>query len=381
MNYGKLPSSQEMNALVEATKGLTNYEFEPGVINYSYAILEKESFNDPLAREFRGMLYDTVAQRPIIRGFHKFFNLDEREENRFENLPWDELVDIQYKLDGSCIMATLYNGRLYAKTKNSMKGELVESSSRMILDNSNLMEILKDHENEVTFIFERLYTSHDEYSGVVTEYPEDELVLLAARNNETGEYYDISIFADRLRINQNSIQNQITLNEIQNADGDLASIKAHIADLKRETHEGFILVFKDRMVKVKTDAYLNQVSTLANLNDREVVRLILDEKLDDIYSFVSQRFHGKYDDRIEGLLEMVISGMEKIDDDVLAFDTQGKQGKELFDFIKDHPYASFISNRARGKYKTDRGQLANMWRKHNLKLFSNTPWNKWEPEN
>lgn len=380
MNYGQLPSYAVMKKLADETKGMTSYALEDGLVNFSYAILEKESFNNPLAREFRGMLYDVQNETPVIRGFHKFFNLDEREENRFENLPWADLVDIQVKLDGTCIMASLYNGRLIVKTKNSMKGDLVDQAREMILANDKLVDILKAYENEGTLIFERLYTGHDESSGVVTEYAHDELVLLTIRNNKEGYYYGLKHLAPFVKVNQRTVQEDITLHEILNSPDDMKHVRRQIADMKAANHEGFILVFKDRMVKVKTDTYLNQVSTLSNLNDREVARLVLEDKLDDIRAFVHSRFEGKFDSRIDEIEKSVNQGIDQIDAEVRAYDTKGLQGKELYDSIKDHPYAAFISNHARGKYQTNREQLANMWRKVNLKDLSNHPWNKWNPE-
>ena len=76
----------------------------------------------PASRAARGIVFHTPTGTVVCRPMPKFFNLDEHEETRLENLPAVRAV-VDEKVDGSCVSIHLRDGRVRCTTPGSFGSE------------------------------------------------------------------------------------------------------------------------------------------------------------------------------------------------------------------------------------------------------------------
>ena len=126
--------------------------------------------------------------------------------------------------------------------------------------------------NGVTPIFE--WCSRKQ--RIVLDYKEDQLILTALRDMKTGEY---AVFDS---LNQYARYHSITVVRAFEPQTDMKAFLEYVHDL--EDLEGFVVRFDDgHMLKLKCQWYLQiHRAKEAILQDRNIVEIILDEKLDDI---------------------------------------------------------------------------------------------------
>jgi len=104
-----LPAIQGRDEFVVAEKeGYT-------VINYN--VMMADTFDCNIRRELRGIIFDTATGDIIRRPFHKFFNVNEREETQDHVVDMSQDHRILEKLDGSMIAPFIVNGQLIWGTK------------------------------------------------------------------------------------------------------------------------------------------------------------------------------------------------------------------------------------------------------------------------
>lgn len=224
-----------------------------------------------IMRELRGLVFDRDG-RVASRRLHKFFNLGERDDVSQVDVSKPHVV--LEKLDGSMITPFMVDGALRWGTKMGLT-EVAEQVEKFIefdaVRASNYKRFaLTMIEQDCTPIFE--WCSRKQ--RIVIDYPEDRLVLIAVRDNETGEYASF----DRLLADYPEIPRVSELAPI--ADLDLFTQELR----KREDIEGVVIRFSDgHMVKVKTDTYVALHRAKSELEtERNVVRLILEDKVDDL---------------------------------------------------------------------------------------------------
>ena len=228
-------------------------------------------FRSAIMRELRGLIFDQDG-RVASRRLHKFFNLGEREDVALIDVSKPHVV--LEKLDGSMITPFMVDGVLRWGTKMGLT-EVADQVEKFIefdaIRASNYKRFaLTMIEQDCTPIFE--WCSRKQ--RIVIDYPEDRLVLIAVRDNETGEYVNF----DRLMADYPDIPRVGELAPI----ADLEKFTQELR--KREDIEGVVIRFADgHMVKVKTDTYVALHRAKSELeSERNVVRLILEDKVDDL---------------------------------------------------------------------------------------------------
>mgnify|MGYP003342702767 CR=1 FL=1 len=251
----------ERDGYVVANYLVAGKDTHPPVVDRKTAIM----------RELRGLIFDRDG-RVASRRLHKFFNLGEREDVAQIDVSKPHVV--LEKLDGSMITPFMVDGVLRWGTKMGLT-EVADQVEKFIefdaVRASNYKRLaLAMIEQDCTPIFE--WCSRKQ--RIVIDYPEDRLVLIAVRDNETGEYVSF----DRLLADYPEIPRVNELAPI--ADLDLFTQELR----KREDIEGVVIRFADgHMVKVKTDTYLALHRAKSELeSERNVVRLILEDKVDDL---------------------------------------------------------------------------------------------------
>jgi T4 RnlA family RNA ligase len=250
---------------------LVNFEDTfPPVIDERTAIL----------RECRGITFRTSTGQVIARKYHKFFNLGERPETMPENIDWTRKRRKMEKLDGSMITPLETKGEIHWCTKMGMTG--VAAPIDVWAEDKPHYEAFARHwmgQNK-TPIFEWC----SRMQRIVIDYVETRLVLTAIRDNVTGAYepYEALVAAGAAH----GIPVVKASDPIEGiSDAEIAEIRAI------EGEEGEVWAFEgdDERLKLKGEWYSILHKTLDHLNhEKDVIRLILDEKLDDAKPFLPE---------------------------------------------------------------------------------------------
>ena len=234
-----------------------------------------------LRRECRGIIFDTETGDIIRRPFHKFFNVNEREETQDHVIDLSRPHAILEKLDGSMIAPFIVNGQMIWGTKMGAT-DVAKPVEEFVKNNPQYEKFATSCiANGVTPIFE--WCSRKQ--RIVLDYKEDQLILTALRDMHTGEY--IKLFGDD-SINRFHVEDWdipvVRAFEFTNygEQNDMKAFLEYVRDL--EDLEGFVVRFDDgHMLKLKCHWYLQiHKAKEAILQDRNIVELILDEKLDDV---------------------------------------------------------------------------------------------------
>jgi len=227
---------------------------------------EERMLTNRIKRECRGLIFYPDG-RIMSRPFHKFFNIGEREETQLHNIDWSRPHTIMEKMDGSMIRPLDVNGWFKLGTKMGVTDVSEQAEKIMTGGQRSWMDIMM--KQGVTPLFE--FVSPE--NRIVVEYDKAELVLLAMRNNITGEYLDI----EPLRENE-FFRVVDTYGQVE---GDFAEYLEE--QREHEGREGFIISFGGDMHKGKNDWYVRIHKTLDRIRfDRNIVDLILHEDLDDV---------------------------------------------------------------------------------------------------
>lgn len=286
-----------------------------------YVFSNEDTFENEHLRECRGITFDEDGVI-LLRPLHKFFNLGEKHETGRSALPWKKTKRVMEKKDGSMISFAFYKGKIVAKTKKSFETPQA----------ARALEFLKQRHNYVHFI-EKCdsfgWTPTFEWCSpkdrIVLDYKEDSLVLLHIRDKVTGEYLDLDL-AETLGVE--------TVNEHQ------VDPKKLIKTLKTdEGIEGYVIQFESGdMVKMKTDEYLKLHRSITFIRERDIAKLVLDEKLDDLKSLFKD--HNFSVDKIKKVEDKVVAELLEIkkQSEKLFNDHKHLSRKDFALAVKDQPF-------------------------------------------
>lgn len=286
------------------------------VINYAVSMSDTFDMNGlddvvgAMRRECRGLIFYPDG-RLMSRPFHKFFNVNEREETQMHKIDLGHTHVIMEKMDGSMIRPLLVNGRLRLATKMGVT-EVAEAAEKYLATRKDWAEIMIWLERcvkvGVTPIFEFIAPTNQ----IVISYSKPDLVLLAIRVNETGGYL----------VDQNDTPAGLTRVPVYGSiEGNLADYIARAR--MQENREGDIIRFADgHMMKIKNDWYVRIHKTMDKIRfDRHIVELILNEEVDDAIPMLPQHeadrvreFERRFADRLHSL----VAGYERYYTTVVA---------------------------------------------------------------
>lgn len=288
MNYN-FPKIEHIDQVRDAIQGRSEFrEYNRGdyiVFNYVVAtndsfpevrtaggsakMREQAAFKKALLRECRGLIFSPNG-KVLARRFHKFFNYGERLETLDKNINWNQSFDVLDKVDGSMVSPLLLPNGIKWATKMGTT-DIGEMAEKFVANKPQYNKLAKDLADiDCTPIFEYV----GPYNRVVIEYPNENVILLAIRNNTTGKYmstYDM--IRTTLEYGIPVVEPRAMTQEqlFKEASGEIGV-------------EGYVLRFTDgHMIKLKSDWYCAIHKAKENLLfEKNVIKMILEEKIDDI---------------------------------------------------------------------------------------------------
>jgi RNA ligase len=251
------------------------------IFNYAFSmpdLFPSPTTGDPaldreyaILRECRGLTFYKTGE-VAARKFHKFFNVNEKPETQQQVIDWNVPHIVLSKEDGSMITPVRNGDTIEWHTKMG-KTEVADKVLGFISRNPQYVRFAEFClDNEITPLFEWCSRSQ----RIVLDYPEDNLILLAARDNLTGEYSWYSELT--------SWGHDHGFDVVENHGHDLEDVTSFL-NLSHALQgiEGFVIRFHTgHMVKVKTDEYCAIHGTISDLvNEKNVLNLLVSNTLDD----------------------------------------------------------------------------------------------------
>lgn len=272
MNY-KFPYIKTIEDVLPSIHGREEFKVvkRDGYTVIDYVFNLPDTFNDIIRRECRGITFDDNGDI-ISRPFHKFFNLGEREETLPHNVDFSKPHFVLIKADGSMVRPVLVNGEVVPMTRmghtvpmtrmghTDVARQAFDEIDYDFPDDKAMRGYLNDN---LTPIYEFVSPNNK----IVLEYDKPRLILLAVRDNFTGEYlpaHSQEIGTDLLFMSGQHVQEHI---------------KAVTDKI-----EGYVIRFEDgHMIKVKTEEYLRYHRGFDILRfEKDVLQLILNGHDDDV---------------------------------------------------------------------------------------------------
>lgn len=235
------------------------------VLDYLYA--DANTFDNEFARECRGLKFDAKGNL-IGRPFHKFFNLNEVDETKFENQDWSNFV-VMNKWDGSMIHPALVNGELVFMTRKGVTDVALKAMKECEgkYDKDKMVHLLKEG-------FTPIYEYVSPNNKIVLHYPEAGLINLNLRHMEEGYYQPAGSIDDPF------------LNEKHGIDELLAKVKT-ASDIEGVVIHFYGLHFS-RFIKFKADDYVALHRVIdATAHEKRVLDLVMRDKIDDVLPLVA----------------------------------------------------------------------------------------------
>lgn len=270
------------------------------VINYMVSMADTFDMTDPddltgaIRRECRGIIFDAngvIMSRP----YHKFFNVNEREETQYSRIDLNQPHIIMEKMDGSLVRPLYTEGKLRLGTKMGVTDIAVDAEELLTDEQVEwLQEVVKLN---VTPLFEYISPTNK----IVIEYKEPKLVLTGMRNNFSGNYYMPYKAPFEIVPMYGSIDGSM-YDYIERA-------------RKQEEREGDIIRFADgHMLKIKNDWYVRIHKTKDLVRtERNIADIIINEQLDDILPLLDAsdlKIVQEYEKRFDAALHNVLGRLE-----------------------------------------------------------------------
>lgn len=240
------------------------------VIDYVYN--SPDTFTNAYQRECRGLKFCSETGRLLARPYHKFFNMDEREETQLKNLEFSNPHTILEKHDGSMIHTCPFTKGDDLRFMTRMgETEVAEKAAAFVRNNpqiSDSIHKLQEQFYNCTLIFEYVGPQN----RIVCYYDKEELILTGIRVNMTGHYVPYSVMI------------------IAAANLKIPYVKKAYVDFDRERiasdpyNEGVVVRFETGgMVKVKAEAYVRKHRSKEQIStNKGLITAFIHNDLDDI---------------------------------------------------------------------------------------------------
>ena len=178
-------SNNVSDALIELrhNKYITEKQFRNiSSFNFSPTAFQKNIWDEQTIKS-RGLFLDTEKFKIVARSYEKFFNINEREETKFDALQRKLQFPVAAYVKENGFLGIVswneYTDDLFITSKSDPEGEFSNWLRDMVytkISKENLEKMKKYiKENDVSFVFECCDMEHDPH---IIDYPESKLVLL-----------------------------------------------------------------------------------------------------------------------------------------------------------------------------------------------------------
>lgn len=178
-------SNNVSDALIELRHNKYVIEKQFGNIssfNFSPTAFQKNIWDEQTTKA-RGLFLDTEKFQVVARSYDKFFNINQREETKFDTLQRTLQFPVAAYVKENGLLGIVswneYTDDLFITSKSDPEGPFSEWLRDMIyakISEENLEKMKKYiKENDVSFVFECCDMEHDPH---IIDYPESKLVLL-----------------------------------------------------------------------------------------------------------------------------------------------------------------------------------------------------------
>ncbi len=314
-----------------------------------YMLQDEDTFmskNYQFARECRGITFAPDG-KIAARTMHKFFNLGESEEVSAANLPWQDVVRVMDKRDGSMVTPVLMSPKTFKfKTKKSFDTPEAALADQLARETNIHLWILHLLQGGLTPTFEITSPRFP----IVLLYEKDELTLLHVRENESGRYLteqEIKFLNPPVPLVENVMHQFVDIFGVQ-----VFSPEKIIKAAETATDiEGWIVQFKSGdMVKVKTKWYINLHHSVTFTRWRDVARAVIAGQSDDLKAAFAMT--GRDIAAINLVESRIKHELEQIELDVQILtklgQADGMDVKQMALKHKDNPYFGLIMRQFRG---------------------------------
>lgn len=314
-----------------------------GLVWIDYIFQLPDTFNG-IAKNFRGVIFEEETGEMLSLPFHKFFNLNQREEFSFEKFK-ERKAKIFEKMDGSMVQFFKYKGNLQSSTRMSNETRQSTTGLKLALENKRLKESIEDSiDNGLTPIFELVSPKNQ----IVIAYPKTKLVYLSSRGRKNGDYYFEEKYEDK----------SSCLN---------FEFKEIYSHLDKENYEGYVCYFEDEILKVKTQWYLQKHRTVDVLMKPayNLCQIVFDGNMDDFVANAPNEYKKAIQDIYtdvqtdlinlkKGVADSYKDAIENFKFSPLDLENQNskeEKKKQFFYFVeKNYPeYLQYIMNIYAGK--------------------------------
>jgi RNA ligase len=268
------------------------------VINYMVSMADTFNMEGPddlggaIRRECRGIIFDTEGNI-MSRPYHKFFNVNEREETQIHMIDMTQPHVIMEKMDGSMIRPLRMNGMIRLATKMGVTDIAIEAEKLLDANQYDWLEYMMD--DGLTPIFEYIAPTNK----IVIDYSEPKLILTAVRNTITGTYIKNLQFGAPFEV----------VPQYGSVNGGLSDYIVRAR--QQQGREGDIIRFATgHMLKIKNDWYVRIHKTKDLIRtERNIADIIVNEQLDDVLPLldaadlsVVRAYELRFDAAIENVL-------------------------------------------------------------------------------
>jgi len=336
--FAKIQTIDDMLPHIAGKEYIGVMKKENGATVVCYNISNGESFTNAYEKEARGITFDRDG-KIISRPLHKFFNLAERAEVQPNVLPWDTMTAVFDKMDGSMISTGFFHGEFFTKSKKAFESDVSVSAYAFVKRNPKYYEFAKYcAEAGLTPIFEFTSPKH----RIVLNYREEGMTLLHVRDTVTGIYMPAAELALKFGIPYNM--------PLYGKEVDMQELLKSLNTAK--DIEGYVIQFANgEMVKVKTKWYMDLHHAVTFVRERDIARLVVEEKIDDYVAFLRLNAPDVDLTQVNYIIDTIKSQVETLQHevDVIAASYEGKSFKEIALDLKGHKYFGFVMCQVRGK--------------------------------
>jgi RNA ligase len=334
MNY-EFPYIQNITDVLPAIEGRDEFvvAVKEGYTVINYNVMMADTFDCDIRRECRGIIFDTESGEILRRPYHKFFNVNEREETQDHVVDLSQSHAILEKLDGSMIAPFVVNGDLIWGTKMGAT-DVAEPVEDFALLHENYSQFAR-------FLIRRGYTPIFEWCSrkqrIVLDYKEDQLILTAIRDLTTGRYMSWDLVTNLTDLYFIPVVGKWETG-VDMDNKTMSSFVSYVRDL--EDVEGFVVRFSDgHMLKLKCDWYVQIHKAKEKiLQDRNIVELILDDKLDDVMAHLPQedrdrltQFENQFNLAVADIVYFLANDLSWIREDMIDRKTFALEHAERYD--------------------------------------------------